>query len=199
MNESGNDRFVLNRHFQIDISGHKLIPQCVQFIAGSAFPDVALSSCLIEPGNERFVVDHDFLIDIVDHKLIRSFSQSRNVRIRSDIEIIGEFCFASCRSILAISFELKSRLRRVESSAFPPSGARISLPSTVVFIASDAYRVIGHLSLADADSCPAFDRWLRVRERGVSVDFQRVLTSRFELPLLDMSELEERSLMDRQS
>jgi hypothetical protein len=170
-----------------------VIPQSIEFIAGSAFSNVNISSLLIERGNERFVLDQDFLIDIIDHKLIRNFSKSPNVQIPSAIEIIGESSFAYCQSVHTILFELDSCLKRVESSAFMNSSIHVSLPSTVVFVASNAHQIVSYMSHSNADSCPEFNRWREVRERGVTVDFQRVVTSHLEIPVLDLTELDERS------
>jgi hypothetical protein len=64
-----------------------VIPRNVQFIDGSPFCHVELSSCDIESGNDRSVVEKECLIDILDHKLIRSFSNSSVITIPSHIEI----------------------------------------------------------------------------------------------------------------
>jgi hypothetical protein len=66
-----------------------VIPRNVQFIDGSAFMDMTLSSISIESGNEIFVIEHDFLIDILHHKLIRNFSKSSAIEIGNNIEILG--------------------------------------------------------------------------------------------------------------
>jgi hypothetical protein len=70
-----------------------VIPHSVQFIDGSAFCDVELSSCDIESANDRFVIENESLIDILDHKLIRNFSKSSDITILSSIEILGPSCF----------------------------------------------------------------------------------------------------------
>jgi hypothetical protein len=66
-----------------------VIPRNVQFIDGSAFCAVTLSSIMIESGNNTFVIANDLLIDIVHHELIRNFSTSSTVHIPSHIEIPG--------------------------------------------------------------------------------------------------------------
>jgi hypothetical protein len=70
-----------------------IIPRNVQFIDGSAFIDVTLSSISIESGNKIFVIEKDFMIDIVDHKLIRNFSKSSTIEIGRNIEILGPKSF----------------------------------------------------------------------------------------------------------
>jgi hypothetical protein len=82
-----------------------VIPVNVSCIDGSAFSGVNSCDILSESGNERFVFKKDFLIDVVDHKLIRNFSILRDIKIPSEIEILGFRCFSECKSLLSISFE----------------------------------------------------------------------------------------------
>jgi hypothetical protein len=77
-----------------------VIPRNVQFIDGSAFIDVTLSSVVIESGNEIFVIENDFLINVLHHKLIRHFCTSSAIEIGMNIEILGLKCFY----ILSITF-----------------------------------------------------------------------------------------------
>jgi predicted metal-binding protein len=95
-----------------------VIPSKIQFIDGSAFIDVNLSFISIESGNEYFAVENNLLIDIIHHTLIRNFSESSDIEIGSDIEILGSSCFSDCHSLSSISFESNSRLIRIESYAF---------------------------------------------------------------------------------
>jgi hypothetical protein len=74
------------------------------------------------------------------------------------------------------------------------------VPSIVLFVTHDAHSNLWQLSLADPDSCPAFDRWLR--ESGIVVDFQRIVRSGSGLPAvqnsaLDLSAFEESLLFGR--
>jgi hypothetical protein len=50
---------------------------------------VPIYSISSESGNEIFVVENEFLIDIVHHKLIGNFSESSDIEIGSNIEILG--------------------------------------------------------------------------------------------------------------
>jgi hypothetical protein len=177
-----------------------VIPRSVQFINGSTFCDVELSSCDIECENDRFVVENHFLIDIVGHKLIHNFSNSSDITIPSSIEILGPFCFCECESLLSISFESPSCLARVESRAFADSNVRILLPSTLVFLPHDPHSDLSQFSLSDPDFCSVFDRWRRVRESGVAVDFRPILKPHpdhlcFKNLLFDIVQLEEESLL----
>jgi hypothetical protein len=140
------------------------------------------------------------LIDIVSQKLIRHFSSSSLVQIPRDIEILGSSCFSVCPSIQSISFEVESRLMRIESQALPRHSVRITLPSAVLFVAHDA---IGHpsgLSLCDEDSCLEFGRWRALRQSGIAVDFQRIVRGDAcaRLPL-DLTGFEEGSVIGEAS
>jgi hypothetical protein len=53
----------------------------IQFIDGSAFIAVALSSIAIESGNNMFVIEQDFLIDVLHQKLTRYFSISSELKL----------------------------------------------------------------------------------------------------------------------
>jgi hypothetical protein len=165
-----------------------VIPRNVQFIDGSAFNDVSISSISIESGNEIFVVEKEFLIDIVHHKLIRNFSTSSNLEIGSDFEIVGSSCFSSCKSLLSISFESNSRLTRIESQAFHGLDVVVVVPSTIMFIACDAFGNVRHISIADGDFCQEFDHWRELRTFGIAVDFRRIL--RFGCGLHDLKDYE---------
>jgi hypothetical protein len=76
-----------------------IIPRNVEFIDGPTFIGVTLSSISIESGNDIFVIEKDFLID-VHQKLIRNFSNSSNLHIPADIEILVTKGFSSCNSLL---------------------------------------------------------------------------------------------------
>jgi hypothetical protein len=76
------------------------------------------------------------------------------------------------------------------------------IPSTVVFVADDIGLDLLQLSLSDPHSCPIFDRWRRLRNSGIAVDFQRIRRFTPDLPhfrdfMLDMSGFEERSVIGR--
>jgi hypothetical protein len=117
-----------------------IIPRNVQFIDGSAFDSVTLSSISIESGNEIFVIENDFLIDILHHKLIQNFSESSVIEIGMNIEILGSSCFSNCESFSSITFESDSHLTRIESEAFSFSSLKsILIPRNVEFIDGSAF------------------------------------------------------------
>jgi uncharacterized protein YajQ (UPF0234 family) len=136
-----------------------LIPRNVEFIDGSAFIDVTLSSISIESGNQIFVIENGLLIDVLHHKLIRNFSNSSGIEIGRTIEILGSNCFSNCKLLSSITFESNSHLARIESKAFSRSSLQSMLiPSTILFIASDAFDIVSQIRLIDGGFCPELDR-----------------------------------------
>jgi uncharacterized protein YuzB (UPF0349 family) len=123
------------------------IPRTVQFINGSAFIDVTLSSISIEPGNDIFVIENDLLIDVARHKLIRNFSQLSAIEIGINIEMLESKCFSSCKSLSSILFESNSRLTRIESFAFSSRSLQsILIPSNVEILGSGCFSYCESLS-----------------------------------------------------
>jgi hypothetical protein len=130
----------------------------VQFIDGSAFTNTKLDSFFIEAESDVFHVEHEFLIDIVHHKLIRNFSDSSNIEIPRMIEIFGSSCFSYCQSLSSISFESNPGLKRIEARALNGTSVRsVVIPSTVCFIASNAFHPECQISFLDGSSCPEFE------------------------------------------
>jgi hypothetical protein len=116
-----------------------VIPRNIQFIDGSPFIGLTLSSISIENGNEYFVIENEFLIDVIHHRLIRNFSKSSHIEIPSNLEILGSSCFSSCR-LQRIVFEAKSHLTRIESRAFYESSLQsILIPSNVEILGSNCF------------------------------------------------------------
>jgi hypothetical protein len=162
-----------------------VIPRNVQFIDGSAFIDGTFPSIAIESGNGIVVLENDFLIDVPHHKLIRNFSKSSVIEIGRNIEIFGRNCFSNCKSLSSISFESNSHLTRIESETFCKASVQsILIPSTILFIASDAVDVTLQIRLIDGDSCPEFDRWLQLKRSGMPIDFRRIQPVGFDIPCL---------------
>jgi hypothetical protein len=65
-------------------------------------------------------------------------------------------------------------LTRIESGTFSSSLQSILIPSTILFIASDAVDVDSQIRLTDGNSSPEFDRWLQLRRLGIRVNFRRI-------------------------
>jgi hypothetical protein len=94
-------------------------------------------------------------------------------------------------------------LTRIESFAFHESLLRaISIPSRILFIASNAVHIGLPLELIDGDSCAEFDRWLQLKRSRIRVDFRRIPKVGFDLPclrhsLVNLSGFEEKSILDK--
>jgi serine/threonine protein kinase len=74
------------------------------------------------------------------------------------------------------------------------------IPSTILFIASDAIDIASQIRLIDGDFCPEFDRWLELRKSGLEIDFRRIQRVGFDLRcleeyVLNLSGFEERSII----
>jgi hypothetical protein len=124
-----------------------VIPQNVRFIDGSAFLALTLSSISIESGNEMFVIENGILIDVLHHTLIRNFSESSEIEIGRNIEILGSNCFSYCKSLSLITFESNSHLTRIESGAFSSSSLQsILIPRNVEILGSKCFLFCNSLS-----------------------------------------------------
>jgi hypothetical protein len=73
-------------------------------------------------------------------------------------------------------------LKQIEFQKFWFYHLRAVIPSVVLFVAQDVHSHLSQLSLSDRDSCPAFRRWLLLRESEIAVDFHRIVTSDSDLP-----------------
>jgi predicted metal-binding protein len=130
-----------------------VIPRHVEFIDGSAFLDVSLSSISIESENDIFVIENDFLIDVVHHKLIRHFSKSSEIDIGNNIEILESNCFSNCKSLSSITFESNAHLTRIESKVFSFSSLQsVLIPRNVEILGSNCLSNCKSLSLISFES-----------------------------------------------
>jgi hypothetical protein len=122
------------------------VPRNVQFIDGSAFLVVRLSS-------------------ILNHKLIHYVSPLSNITIPAHIAILGSYCFEYSESLSSISFESPFQLKRIESRAFSTLNFEIVIPSMILFIALDAFDSPFQINFEDCNSCSAFNYWLELRTK----------------------------------
>jgi hypothetical protein len=77
----------------------------------------------------------------------------------NNVENVGSRCFSDCKSLSSITFESNSHFTRIESEAFSFSSLQsIIIPSTILFVASDAVYPSLQISLVDECSCPVLDR-----------------------------------------
>jgi hypothetical protein len=77
-------------------------------------------------------------------------------------------------------------LTRIESEVFSKSSLQsILIPSSILFIASDAVDIDSQIRLIDGDSCPEFCRWLQLRRSGIALDFRRIKRVGFDVRCLE--------------
>jgi serine/threonine protein kinase len=74
------------------------------------------------------------------------------------------------------------------------------VPSTILFIASDADSFDSQIRLADDNSCREFDRWLELKRSGIAIDFRRIQRMGFDVPcfgdyIVNLSAFEKRSII----
>jgi hypothetical protein len=127
-----------------------------------------------------------------------SSSSLQSILIPRTVQILGSNCFSDCSSFSSISFESPSQFKRIESRAFPLLNDEIVIPSTILFVASDAIPNSIQIKLEDCDSCLEFNRWLELRKKHIEIDFRLLLKFDSDLGplksyLVDISLFEEES------
>jgi serine/threonine protein kinase len=74
------------------------------------------------------------------------------------------------------------------------------IPSTILFIASNAADIASQIGLIGWYSCSEFDQWVQLRRSGIPIDFRRIQRVGFDVPCLgdyivSLSGFEARSIM----
>jgi serine/threonine protein kinase len=74
------------------------------------------------------------------------------------------------------------------------------IPSTILFIESDAFDITSQIRLIESNSCPEFDRWLELKRSGIAIDFRRIQRMGFDVRFLgdyivNLSGFQEKSLI----
>jgi hypothetical protein len=109
-----------------------VFPNSVHFLSNSTFGCSSLNAVSFWPGPCDFQVHELFIEDIAGRSLVCYFGRSSAIVIQSRIELVGDFCFFYCRSLTSVTFELNSKLQRIEESAFASSVLTvIIIPSSV--------------------------------------------------------------------
>jgi hypothetical protein len=132
--ESGNDIFVLEKDFLIDILHHKLIRNFskssaieigrnIEMLGSYCFSNCnSLSSITFELNSHLTRIESEAF----------SGSSLQSILIPSNVEILGSKCFSHCQSLSSITFESNSHLTRIESEAFSHSSLKsILIPRNV--------------------------------------------------------------------
>jgi hypothetical protein len=136
-----------------------VIPRNVRFIEGSVFIMSRVDSVDLEPGQVVLVNSDNLLIDTATHTVIRNFSTARHLVIGRNVEILGSWCFASCKMLSFVSFESDSRLRRIEHGAFTGSSLQtIVIPRTVEVLGELCFESCEALSSLSFEEGSRLDR-----------------------------------------
>jgi hypothetical protein len=105
-------------------------------------------------------------------------SSLKSLVIPRNVEILGSSCFFDCPSLSSISFESDSQLKRLDEGALQELSLQVAIPlpipSTVVFIASEAIDDPFQISLTNSGFCPEFERWQFVNSLSLVLDFRRI-------------------------
>jgi hypothetical protein len=96
--------------------GSMTLPRTVTRIGPQAVSRVA--DIRFEAGNTVFAVEGNFILSYDHRQLITSFGLRESVTIPRTIEEIHRECFIGHSSLLSVSFESGSQLRRIRSQAF---------------------------------------------------------------------------------
>jgi phage protein U len=106
-----------------------IIPGCVSSFAGSALAGVQLRTLSFSGISMIYSIRDSFVQFLSAQFLIRYLGIEVSVVIDSSVEVIGEACFSSCKSLAFVKFDANSRLSRLEKEAFCGSGLQsINLP-----------------------------------------------------------------------
>jgi hypothetical protein len=199
--EIGNERFVIENDLLIDIVDHTLIrnlstssnipiPPSIEILGSNCFSRCkSLSSISFESNSQLTRIGSAAF----------SLSSLRSILIPRTVQILRSKCFAFCESLSSISFESSSQLKYIQSQAFQWVNVEIVIPSTILFVASDAIPASLQIRLENCNSCPEFDHWLDLRKKSIEIDFRRILKfdsdlAAFTAYLIDISLFEEISV-----
>jgi hypothetical protein len=199
--ESENERFAIENDLLIDLVDHILIRNFSNLsnVTISASIKILGSGCL------SFCYSLSSISFESNSQLTRIESEAfaasslESIVIPKNVQILGSDCFSDCFSISSIAFESPSQLKRIESRALSSLASGIVIPSTILFVASDAIPNPFQIRLENCDSCPEFDVWQQWRMKRIAIDFRRILKFGSDLAdlksyLVDLSRFEERSV-----
>jgi hypothetical protein len=128
---------------RVYVSGHTATAVGLNFVAGGNImvPSSVFFPCLAG----RLVITQ------IDRRAFASSSLT-SITILRHVQILCSSCFAKCKSLSSISFEIDSELTRIEAGAC--RGTQMSLvvvPGRISFIAGDAFPPSCTVMLAGSD------------------------------------------------
>jgi hypothetical protein len=135
--ESGNDVFVIEKNFLMDVLGQKLIQNFSQSSAIEIgiilkfFGSKSFSYC---KSVSSMTFESNSCLTRIESEVFSS-SSLQSILIPRNVEILGSGCFSRCKSLSSITFESNSHLTRIESDAFSSSSLQsILIPRNVQFV-----------------------------------------------------------------
>jgi hypothetical protein len=132
------------------------IPPKCQFLAVLSPREV--KSVTVSKENPFLVVADNMLMSSDRKRLIRYFGSESRIVVKKGVEVIGKYCFDSCRSHCEVLFEDGSRLRSIEYRAFRYCVLkRIVIPAGVEVIGKECF---GSCSIREF----AFERESKLKE-----------------------------------
>jgi hypothetical protein len=147
------------------------IPSKCEVLDGSSFWN-NMKTVTISRSNRFLKIAESFVMSRDGKRLIRYLGSEAKVRIRKEIEVIVDGCFATCEFVREVEFEEGSRLQRIGKCAFRETGLRrLSIPSSV--------EVLGLECFANCQSLYAvsFENKSKLRRIGRSAFIRTGLTS----------------------
>jgi hypothetical protein len=112
------------------------IPASTEEIDGSAFAGCPLITIGIAPENLNFKIQGNMLVTSNGKEIVRCFGLDREIVIGKRVQVLRKSCFAKCKHIDRIDFEIGSELQRIDRAALRrcESLARSEIPASVTII-----------------------------------------------------------------
>jgi hypothetical protein len=67
----------------------------------------------IAPGNRNFMIHRNMLLTSDGTEIVRYFGREYDLLVRTNVEVLGQSCFESCKLLEGIRFEGGSELRKI--------------------------------------------------------------------------------------
>jgi hypothetical protein len=101
---------------------------------------VGVKSVSISRSNPFFIFDGPFLKSKDGRQLLHYFGSASRIGIPNTAEIIGQYCFSECESLIEAIFEDESNLKRIDENAFSCTGLKlIRIPKSVEFLGKKCF------------------------------------------------------------
>jgi hypothetical protein len=116
------------------------IPVSSLLIDQFAFYNLSSRSLVISVESNHFRVEQTFIEANCGSQLVGSFGDLAIAEIAKSIEILCCVCFFACESLELTQFDSRSRLKRIESSAFAWSSLKqIDIPTSIEILCDQCF------------------------------------------------------------